>query len=165
MTKMGSPSLQKRRPPGGLNLLVIAVPGPHRAFAIKISKLNTKSPLRCREGGVVKSPGYVRPDRTAASYFSPRNSGKHFFVCRSAGSCTGLSKAQRRTSLATGGGGVKISTTFRATTPHAQIFFPRGRFEFPLRNQTKSKALASPWICVRSFASRSELGTTERGNR
>ena len=98
------------------------------------------------EGGVVKSPGSSEYDRAPAPHFSPRNSEKHFFVCLGADDCTCMSRAQRRASLATGGGGVKISTTFRATTAWALtrgFFFRGGRFDYSNRNQTKSNAVCS----------------------
>jgi hypothetical protein len=89
---------------GGLNPLVLAWRGPHRAFVIKISKLNTKSPRGAREGGVVKSPAIYGADRAPTPHFSPRNSGKHFFMQLDASAH--LASSRRRTELE-GGGGLK----------------------------------------------------------
>ena len=128
MTSMRSPSVWGRRPPGGLNLFGIAGRGPPRAFAIKISKLNTESPL-VAGGGRRPSLACRRAGPGPSAAFFAAKFQKTFFCAPRCRRVVSTSSTRRRPRAAQGGGGLK-SLAGRAPGPlgssRADFFSARG---------------------------------------
>jgi hypothetical protein len=138
-----------RGPMGGLNPWRSAAAGPHRAFAIKISKLNPKSP---RGGEGLRSLPSCRPGPPGQRRKFLREIPKTFFWATGRGSDGGFSRGA--TEMPAASWGLKCLRG-RAHRPHRSScadFFsaPRlliGQSEIR-RNQTTGSWRASPCVCV-----------------
>jgi hypothetical protein len=114
--------------------------GPHRAFVIKISKLNTKSP---RDGTGVKSFGDAKRGPRGSH---TRNSAKFprtFSAMPIARRCRNAQTHASVTSTRHGVGGLKsLAGRGHATASvlTRRFFFPPRRFESSKANQTKPNA-------------------------